>query len=43
MNKDTFLPPTALYYSVINHHIGLEINSGGKLNASLNTLERLIL
>lgn len=43
MNTDTALTPTSLYYSVINHLIGLEINSEGKLNASLNTLERLIL
>lgn len=37
MNKDTVLAATSLYYSVINHLIGPEINSEGKLNASLHT------
>lgn len=37
MNKDTVLTATGLYYSVINHLIGQEINSEGKLNASLHS------
>lgn len=37
MNKDTVRTVTSLHYSVINHLIGLEINSKRKLNASLYT------
>lgn len=36
MNKDTVPTATSLYYTVINHLIGQEINSEGKLNASLH-------
>lgn len=43
MNKDCVLTATSLYYGVINHLIWLEINSGGKLNSSFHSLQRLIL